>query len=105
MSQQVQAVSRVGLKGRRFDAWVLIVVFAVLLLVPVGAQVLGLASDGTAEKRSLAEFPRATTLKQLRLFSRRAEDYVNDRFGLRQQLVRLNSLLRYSVGVSGTKDV
>jgi hypothetical protein len=34
-----------------------------------------------------------------------SENYVNDRFGLRQQLVHLNSLLRYRIGVSSSREV
>jgi hypothetical protein len=101
MLQQTQ--SEVVGRGRGVDSWLLIVVFAVLLLIPVTAQLFGIGA-GSGENRVLAPPPRLT-FKQLNNFSKSSDAYVNDRFGLRQQLVQLNSRLRYSLGVSSSKDV
>ncbi|HLN24260.1 MAG TPA: hypothetical protein VK558_09780 [Patescibacteria group bacterium] len=81
----------------------LILLFALFLLVPSMTQLAGLGSDGKAENRVLAPPPAwPTTLHRLRDFSGRAEAYVSDRFGLRSELVRMNSLMRYHLGLSST---
>jgi alginate O-acetyltransferase complex protein AlgJ len=103
MSQRIESEAGASGGRRDRDSWLLIAVFAVLLLVPATAQLVGLGA-GSGENRVLAEAPRFT-VKQIKNFSKAADAYVNDRFGLRQQLVQMNSRLRYRLGVSSNKDV
>jgi alginate O-acetyltransferase complex protein AlgJ len=91
--------------GGRFNNWLLIVLFFVLIFVPSVAQILGFSSGISGENRNLAPFPKIETPSQAKFLPRMMDDYVNDRFGLRTQLVHLNSLIRYELGVSSTKDV
>jgi alginate O-acetyltransferase complex protein AlgJ len=85
--------------------WLLILLFFVLLLVPSVAQLLGFSSGIAGENRNLAPFPKIETMRQAKFLPRMMDDYVDDRFGLRKQLVHLNSLIRYELGVSSNKDV
>lgn len=91
--------------GGRLNNWLLIVLFCVLILVPLVAQILGFSSGVSGENRNLAPFPKIETLPQAKFLPRMMDEYVNDRFGLRTQLVHLNSLIKYELGVSSTKDV
>src|SRR5712671_146857 len=86
------------------DAWPMILLFGVLLLVPAVAQLAGFGRS-TGENRTLAPFPKLNKFKDLADLSRASENYVNDRFGLRSQLVHANSLLHYRLGISTSKDV
>jgi alginate O-acetyltransferase complex protein AlgJ len=86
------------------NAWPMILLFGALLLVPAVAQLAGMGQS-TSENRILAPFPKLTTFKDLADLTRASENYVNDRFGLRSQLVHANSLLHYRFGISTSKDV
>jgi hypothetical protein len=98
--QTVQTV-----KSSRLNDWLIIALFAMMLLAPAAAQLAGLSSDSSNENRILAPFPNINVLKEIRLLPQMAERYVNDRFGLRKQVVHFNSLLRYSLGLSSTREV
>jgi hypothetical protein len=97
--QTVQTV-----KSSRLNDLLIIALFAVMLLAPAAAQLAGWSTDSGSENRILAPFPKINSLKEVRLLPQMAERYVNDRFGLRKQLVHVNSLLRYSLGLS-TREV
>src|SRR5258708_6029241 len=86
------------------NAWPMILLFGALLLVPAVAQLAGLGQSA-GENRILAPFPKLSKFKDLADLSRASENYVNDRFGLRSQLVHANSLLHYRFGISASKDV
>jgi hypothetical protein len=86
------------------NAWLIILLFGTLLLVPAGAQLVGMGQS-TGENRTLAPFPSLKTWKDIKDLSRASENYVNDRFGLRSQLVHANSLMHYRLGISTSKDV
>src|SRR3977135_3490874 len=86
------------------NAWPMLVLFGALLLVPAVAQLAGMGQS-TGENRTLAPFPKLTTFKDLADLTRASENYVNDRFGLRSQLVHANSLMHYRLGISTSKDV
>src|SRR5712671_3276141 len=86
------------------DAWPMILLFGALLLVPTVAQLAGIGQS-TGENRTLAPFPKLNTFKDLAGLTRASESYVNDRFGLRRQLVHANSLMHYRLGISTSKDV
>jgi len=91
-------------RAKRINAWAIILLFGFLVLVPFVAQISGFGAM-SGENRTLAEFPKIRQLKEIKDLTRKMDAYVNDRFGLRRQLVRLNSLIRYNLGVSSTKDV
>ena len=91
--------------GGRLNNWLLILLFFLLLLVPSIARILGFSSGIAGENRNLAPFPKIETIRQAKFLPRMMDDYVNDRFGLRKQLIHLNSLIKYELGVSSTKDV
>jgi hypothetical protein len=78
--------------------------FAGLILAPSVGQIFKLGQS-TTENRALAPFPQLTSLKEIKDLPRLAENYVNDRFGFRYQLVHWNSLLRYALGISSAKEV
>ena len=82
----------------------MIALFGLLLLLPEIAQLLGFGA-GSGENRTLAPFPNLNQMKEIKDLPRQADAYVNDRFGLRSQLVHFNSMLRYHLGVSSSKDV
>src|SRR5258708_6489066 len=86
------------------NAWPIILVCGALLPVPAAAQLAG-TGQSTGENRVLAPFPKLTSFKDLAGLTRASENYVNDRFGLRSQLVHANSLMHYRLGISTSKDV
>jgi hypothetical protein len=76
-----------------------------MLLAPLITQITGFAADSANEKRTLAPFPTVNSLREIKLLPKLSENYVNDRFGLRSQLVHFNNLMRYRLGISSTRDV
>ena len=82
-----------------------IALFVALLIAPSVAQLFGFTSGIAGENRYLAPFPKVSGQRDLKLLPRMMEDYVNDRFGLRSQMVHVNSLMRYKLGVSSTRDI
>ncbi|MBW7961140.1 alginate O-acetyltransferase AlgX-related protein [Bradyrhizobium sp. BR 10261] len=105
MSKHAQQAAIPANRMSRLNEWLVIVLFGVALLTPFIAQVTGFAADGANDNRALAPFPKVNSWREIKLLPRLAENYVNDRFGLRGQLVHLNSLMRYSLGLSGARDV
>jgi len=96
---------KLGSAENRPNDLAVIALFLVLLFTPVIAQLLGFTAGISGEKRELAVFPTIDSLTEAKLLPRMLENYVNDQFGLRKQLVHLNSLLRYQFNVSSTRDV
>lgn len=94
-----------GLQPGRWNNGLVIALFAALLLTPFVAQVIGFTSDRSTENRTLAPAPKINSLRELKFLPKMSEAYVNDRFGFRQQLVHANSLARYKLGLSSSKDV
>jgi alginate O-acetyltransferase complex protein AlgJ len=101
---QAGAVNEGLPRHRRVNAWAVIVVFGLLVLLPFLAQLVGLGPT-SGENRTLASFPKIESPKEIKDLPRMLDAYVNDRFGLRSQLVRLNGLARFKLGISSTKDV
>lgn len=93
------AVSRVAT-----NAALKLVVLASLVLAPSMGQLFNVGQSST-ENRALAPFPTLKSMKEIKDLPRAAENYVNDRFGFRYQLVHLNSRLRYALGISSAKEV
>src|SRR5665811_1356679 len=91
-------------RAKRLNAWAVILLFGFLVLLPFLVQFAGLG-ETSGENRNLAEFPTLRSAKEIKVLPRKLDAYVNDRFGLRSQLVHLNSLIRYKLGVSSTRDV
>ncbi|HWM49446.1 MAG TPA: hypothetical protein VNR11_21305 [Xanthobacteraceae bacterium] len=100
----LQSNPRTEIERKALDAWLTILLFALVLLVPAAAQLFGIGA-ASSENRTLAPFPKIDRLKEIKDLPRLADAYVNDRFGLRAQLVHANSLLRYRMGLSSSKDV
>src|SRR6478609_5722496 len=98
MLRHVQQTTRGETHSSPLNDWLLIALFCVLLLIPLVTQVVGFSTESNTEKRVLAPFPKIKSVKEIKLVPKLSEDYVNDRFGLRDQFVQLNSLLRYSLG-------
>lgn len=104
MTTTIDAIAAKPSAGRLTNC-VVIAVFALIVLAPATAQLFALGNSGSRENRTLAPPPRIETIRHLNYLPKMLEDYVNDRFGLRQVLVRAWSLARYQVGLSSTKDV
>jgi hypothetical protein len=96
---------KLGSAENRPNDLAVIALFLVLLFTPVIAQLLGFTASISGENRELAVFPTIDSLTEAKLLPQMLENYVNDQFGLRKQLVHLNSLLRYQFNVSSTRDV
>jgi hypothetical protein len=105
MSQQVQNTVRLVVEHSRLNDWLVIALFCLMLLTPFVTQVIGFSMDSTTENRTLAPFPKIESLREIKFLPKMSESYVNDRFGLRKQLVHFNSLVRYRLGLSSTRDV
>lgn len=105
MSQYLQRTVVTGGEGNPVNNWLVVVVFIAMLILPFATQVIGFSSDATNENRSLASFPKLNSIREIKFLPKMLENYVNDRFGMRQQLVHLNSLIRFRLGLSSTKDV
>src|SRR5439155_17978377 len=86
------------------NTWPVIGLFAALLLVPAIAQ-LARIGGSNLENRTLAAFPTIGSWKEIKDLPQKADAYINDRFGLRAQLVHIHSVLRYRLGLSSSKDV
>jgi alginate O-acetyltransferase complex protein AlgJ len=105
MSQHLQQTAQLEVKHSGLNDWLLIALFCLMLLTPIVVQVIGFSTDGTTENRILAPFPKIDSVREIKFLPKMSESYVNDRFGLRKQLVHLNSLVRYRLGLSSTRDV
>ncbi len=81
--------------GHGFHQVVFVVVFFVLIALPaVDAQFKFLPQTASTEKRNLAKEP-VLDVKRLSSFPGEYEQYFNDHFGLRNDLVRWYSLLQF----------
>ena len=105
MSQQVQHTVQLDVKHGGVNDWLLIALFFLMLLTPIVAQGIGFSTDSTTENRILAPFPKIDSVREIKFLPKMSENYVNDRFGLRKQLVHFNSLVRYRLGLSSTREV
>jgi alginate O-acetyltransferase complex protein AlgJ len=104
MPENTPTERRDQINRKSFYAWLTIALFGGLLIMPSAAQVFGIGI-ASKENRELAPFPVLTKPKDLKNLPRLLDSYVNDRFGLRSQLVHFNSLLRYWIGRSSTPTV
>jgi alginate O-acetyltransferase complex protein AlgJ len=93
-----------GGERRRTNSRLIIICFFTMIITPAIAELIGIGS-GMRENRPLAQFPVIETWKHVKDLPRMLDEYVDDRFGLRRQLVHANSLLRYRMGISSNKNV
>ena len=94
-----------GIEKGPLNNGLVIALFTAMVLTPFVAQLIGLTSGASTENRTLAPAPKVNSLRELKFLPKMSEAYVNDRFGLRQRLVHANSLIRYKLGLSSTRDV
>ena len=105
MSLHVQQTVQFEAEHSRLNDWLLIAVFGLMVLAPAVTQLIGLSTDTTTENRTLAPIPTINSVREIKFLPKMSESYVNDRFGLRKSLVHLNSLVRYRLGLSSTREV
>lgn len=87
------------------QAWIFIGIFCLWIVLPAAVQLAGWSST-KGENRTLAAAPEwPTNRAEFETFPQRAQTYLDDHFGLRRQLVWLNSRLRYALGVSASPHV
>jgi alginate O-acetyltransferase complex protein AlgJ len=91
-------------KASRATNWALVALFLGLLCVPGVTQIATLSAPAVAD-RVLAPPPQWMGFSRLRDLAKATDAYIEDHFGLRRQLVRWNSLVRYRLGVSSTPQV
>ena len=91
MQQDIdRSVAHTQSRPWHISPWIVIGLFGLLLFTPAAVQLFFAGGSGQSENRVLAPFPTVGSIKSLSLFSRRLENYINDHFGLRDQLVRTN---------------
>lgn len=84
--------------------WFVISVFTILTIAPALLQLV--RTDGPSfDNYGGARTPTWRDLSKPAQFSRLLEGYVNGHFALRDQLIHLNNLIRYRIGVSGSQQV
>jgi alginate O-acetyltransferase complex protein AlgJ len=94
----------------RKDSWVMdavfVALFAAVLCSGAGAAAMGFNRVGLDEKRALTASPTwPSTLTEWAALPHAFDQYVNDHFGLRNELIALNSYSRYRLGVSASPKV
>lgn len=105
MPQELQRTVGVGGASGTANSWIVICIFIAMIFLPLSVQLVGFTSGVSSENRNLAPFPNLTSIRDIKILPKLLESYVNDRFGFRQQFVHVNSLMRYRLGLSSTKDV
>ena len=106
MSAPAESVAiRAEDQPRDWTSWLMILGFCFCIAMPGLVQLSGL-DKAANENRTLAPAPVwPTQVSDVINLPRQTEAYLNDRFGLRSQLVLLNSLARYAIDVSTTSTV
>lgn len=82
-------------------------VFMLALYLPfIGSIGLPAKEMSLVEKRKLAVFPEMpTSLSSLAQYTKKLENYYNDHFGFREELIFLHNLLKFSIGESPDEQV
>lgn len=94
-----------GARGRDWSSWGTIALFCACIALPGLVQGLGW-SGASSENRALAPPPSwPARVADLPNLPQKTQAFLEDRFGLRSQLVRANSLARYAIGVSTSPNV
>jgi hypothetical protein len=93
MPQYVQQTVEFEAERSRLNEWLVILLFGAILLTPFVTQLIGFSTGTTTENRVLAPLPKINSLREIKFLPKMSENYVNDRFGLRQQLVHFNSAI------------
>jgi hypothetical protein len=80
--------------------------FAIILGGGTLARIAGFSGVHLEERRTLSAAPHLpSTWREINDFPAAVDRYVNDNFGLRDELIRLNSYLHYRLGVSSQRRV
>jgi alginate O-acetyltransferase complex protein AlgJ len=90
---------------REIHSWLLILCFFAFIAMPA---IVELAEGGKVENidnRVLAPSPSLASLKDWRHLPSIIEAWINDHFGMHANLIHLNSIIRYALGVSSTPNV
>jgi len=89
--------------------WISIIVFMLVITVPMLGHIGGYFDQSyisTTEKRTPNLCPDNSLIKtDFKKYISALESYLNDHFGFREKLVRLNSLLRLEIGMSSSEKV
>lgn len=83
-------------KRFRFNINVLQSVSLLLIFLPLLTKVFFSANIASSENRNLASKP-TTSITNYKQFTKEYESYFNDNFGLRSELVKLNSNIKYHI--------
>lgn len=89
----------------RTQSQLLIALFALAIVTPSLVHMSGYGYQETSELRVLATFPKWDHSTGLKVLPKAVDAYLNDHFGLRGQLVRLNGLGRYKLGASSNRNI
>lgn len=105
MATQQIAVEK-GKEGGKPGHAVFVAAFAAILCAGVLFRVLGVSGVEIVEKRALSSAPALPrTWQQWREFPAAFDQYARDHFGLRGELIALNSYLHFLLGVSSSPRV
>lgn len=88
--------------------WISIILFIGAITAPMFGHFAGVFDESyiiNTEKRQPNPLPERSVFKTPKVFISSLESYLNDHFGFRQKLVRLNSLLRLELGASFSEKV
>jgi alginate O-acetyltransferase complex protein AlgJ len=105
MKVEVGAARAHGSSSAVAERWLVVALFFALISAPAVTQIASIGRADIGENRVLAPSPQWVGFRRLRDFAKATDAYIDDHFGLRDRLVRWNSLLRYRLGVSSTPKV
>jgi alginate O-acetyltransferase complex protein AlgJ len=105
MKVEVGAARAHGSSSAKAERWLVVALFFALISAPAVTQIASIGRADIGENRVLAPSPQWVGFRRLRDFAKATDAYIDDHFGLRDRLVRWNSLLRYRLGVSSTPKV
>lgn len=89
--------------------WISIIIFILVIAMPMIGHIGGYfdqAYISTTEKRVPSVWPDNSLIRSdFKKYASSVESYLNDHFGFRERLVRLNSLIRLKFGISSSDKV
>lgn len=100
---------RLGVFSDHSGRWISIVFFISAITLPLAGHVCGFFDESyivSTEKRQPNPFPdRSGILEDPEGFISSLESYINDHYGFREKLTRLNSIIRFELGMSLSEKV